>query len=67
MWYRLYYSLLYIALYVLFFILLSFIGLLFHVPLKDLFNVNWFVIYSLLIGWWLPIVLLEPYYDKYIE
>lgn len=67
MWYRLYYSLLFLVLFVLFYVLLSLLGLLFSVPLRECFNGSWFIIYSLLFGWWIPLVLLEPYYDKYIK
>jgi hypothetical protein len=62
------YILLYITLSMLYYTILSSIGLTFGYSFKEIYqDKTWFMIYLLFFHWWLVILSLKEYYDKYLQ
>jgi hypothetical protein len=52
----------YLVSFVLFFLLLSLIGVFFNPYSEIITNHNWFMVYSMFLGWWLAIFPAREYY-----
>jgi hypothetical protein len=52
----------YLASFVLFFFIISSVGLLWSSPIDVYTNKNWFMVYSMFLGWWLAIFPAREYY-----
>jgi hypothetical protein len=60
----------YLVSFVLFFLLLSLIGVFFTPYSEIITNHNWFMVYSMFLGWWLAIFPAREYYisqEKYFD
>jgi uncharacterized membrane protein len=60
----------YLVSFVLFFLLLSLIGVFFTPYSEIITNHNWFMVYTMFLGWWLAIFPAREYYisqEKYFD